>query len=178
MEIFLYIVGGLVLAVIGLLAFASFQPNSFRYERQTEIAAAPEKVFQHVADFHQWPAWSPWEKLDLQMKKNYSGSPSGKGAIYEWDGNNKVGQGRMEIMEVSPPAKIIIKLDFFRPFKAQNTTEFHFQKVIAGTKVTWAMFGQNLFMGKVFGLFMSMDKLIGKDFEKGLAALKEVVEKK
>lgn len=178
MEIVLYIVGALVLAVLGLLAFAATRPNTFRYERQTEIAAPPESVFPHVADFHLWNAWSPWEKLDLQMKKNHSGSSSGKGAIYEWDGNNKVGQGRMEILEAKTPEKITIQLDFFRPFKAHNTTEFQFQKTGSGTKVNWIMFGQNVFMGKVMGLFMDMDKMIGKDFEKGLASLKEVVEKK
>ena len=175
---FLVIAAIVVVAVIAaILGLAASKPNTFRVERSTNIKAPPEKIFAIVNDFHNWGAWSPWEKLDLAMHKAHSGAGSGKGAVYEWDGNKKVGQGRMEIVESSPPRKLVIKLDFFRPFTSHNTAEYTFVPQGDATHVTWAMYGPNLFMGKVMCLFMNMDAMIGKDFETGLANLKAVAEK-
>jgi hypothetical protein len=121
--------------------------------------------------------WSPWEKLDPGMKRTHSGEAKGKGAVYAWEGNKNVGSGRMEILDVKPGAAINIQLDFFAPWKARNTTIFTLTPEGGGTKLHWAMHGRNDFMGKVFCLFMDMDKMVGKDFEKGLDALKTVVAK-
>ncbi len=169
---------GIVLAVliVSLLAYASTQPNFFRIERSITINSLPEPIFAVLSDFHQSESWSPWEKLDLSMKKALSGSVRGVGAIYEWDGNNKVGQGRQEILEATSPSKVLIQLDFFRPFKARNTAEYTLTPHGHATQVTWAMFGPQSFMGKVMCLFMNMDKMVGKDFETGLANLKGHVE--
>jgi uncharacterized protein YndB with AHSA1/START domain len=167
----------LVVAVAAVLGYAAMQPDTFRIERSAGIKAPPEKIFAILSDFHQWGSWSPWEKLDLAMKKTHSGAASGKGAIYEWEGNKKVGKGRMEIMEASPPAKLSIKLDFFKPFEAHNTAEFTLDRQSDSTNVTWAMIGQKPFFFKVIGVFLSMDKMVGKDFETGLANIKGIVEK-
>jgi hypothetical protein len=171
------IVAVIVVLVIALLVFAATKPNTFRVQRAASIKAGPEKVFANINDFHNWPAWSPWEKLDPTMKKTHSGSANGKGAVYEWDGNKKVGKGRMEITDSSPSSRVMIKLDFFRPFEAHNTAEFTLQAQGDSTNVTWAMEGQSPFMFKVMQIFMSMDKMIGKDFETGLANLKSIAEK-
>lgn len=151
--------------------------TSFRVARSTVVSAPPEKAHALVADFREWAAWSPWEKLDPSMKKTLSGASKGKGAVYEWDGNGKVGKGRMEIVE-SSPERIAIKLDFFRPFEAHNVAEFSFDRDGGGVKVTWAMTGPLTPMGKVMHLFSSMDAMVGKDFEAGLAALKAAAEKR
>jgi uncharacterized protein YndB with AHSA1/START domain len=162
-------------AVAGVLGFAATRPAQFRIQRSARIEASPEKIFAVLDDFHQWPSWSPWEELDPAMNRTHSGSPSGRGAIYEWKGNKKVGRGRMEILESDPSKKVVIKLDFFEPWKAHNTTEFTLTPAAGGTDVLWSMTGENAFMMKLMGLFMNMDKLVGKDFEKGLAKLNRVV---
>jgi len=141
------------------------------------MKAPPEKIFPHINDFHNWLAWSPWEKLDPNLKRTYSGTAEGLGTVYDWEGNKQVGKGRMEITETVPPTKITIKLDFFKPFEAHNKAEFALDKQGELTGVTWAMLGQQPFMFKVMGLFCNLDKMIGKDFEAGLANLKSVVEK-
>ena len=133
-------------------------------------------MFPLINDFHNWAGWSPWEKLDLAMTKTHSGSPSGTGAVYEWVGNKQVGQGRMEIVESTPPSRIVIKLDFLKPFTAHNTTEYKLEPKGGGTNVSWAMRGRQPLMFKVMSLFMSMDKMIGKDFEAGLASMKAIAE--
>lgn len=166
-----------VVLVAAVLLFAATRPDSFRVQRSTSIKAPAEKIFPLIADFHAWGAWSPWEKLDPTMKRTHSGAPSGKGAVYAWDGNNEVGAGRMEIAEVSAPSRLTIKLDFSRPMEGHNTAEFTLVPKGDGSEVTWAMFGPNPYLSKLIGLFLDMDKMIGKDFEAGLANLKALAEK-
>ena len=174
--------------VLILLGFAATRPDTFRVERSVEIQAAPGKVFPLINDFHNWPAWSPWEKLDPAMKETHGGAAAGVGASYAWEGNGKVGAGRMEITDSSAPAKgaspnaartakVVIKLDFLKPFEGHDTAEFLLAPEGAKTKVTWAMYGPNNFLSKLFGVFCSMDKMIGKDFESGLAGMKTAAEK-
>lgn len=162
-----------VLAVLFVLV--AIQPGEFRVERTTEIAAPPSAVYPLLADFRKWTAWSPWEKVDPNLQRTYSGAASGLGAIYEWSGNDKAGAGRMEITSARENAEIKIKLDFTKPFKAENTTLF----TLTGdksTKVSWVMTGKNNFVGKAFSLVMNMDKLVGGDFERGLAEMKKAAE--
>lgn len=166
-----------VVLVAAVLLFAATRPDSFRVQRSTSIKAPAEKIFPLIADFHAWGAWSPWEKLDPTMKRTHSGAPSGKGAVYAWDGNNEVGAGRMEIAEVSAPSRLTIKLDFSRPMEGHNTAEFTLVPKGDASEVTWAMFGPNPYLSKLIGLFLDMDKMIGKDFETGLANLKALAEK-
>jgi hypothetical protein len=168
---------GIVVAVIvTVLILAATRPNSFRVERSTSIQASPDRVFDLVDDFHQWGKWSPWEPLDPELRRTYSGAERGTGAVYEWEGNNKVGKGRMEIMQDARPSLVKIKLDFLKPFEAHNTAEFSMQPNADRTNITWAMYGRSPYMMKVMGIFVSMDKMVGKDFEKGLANMKAVAE--
>lgn len=163
-----------VVLVVLLAAFAIFaatRPTDFRVSRSRALAAPAEVVHAYVNDFHKWPEWSPWEKLDPTMRKEISGAPTGPGATYYWTGNNKVGEGRMTITDSRPPQSVTLRLEFMRPWKAVNTTQFDFVPSGAGTNVTWAMTGQNNFMAKAFGVFMPLDKLVGADFERGLASL-------
>ncbi len=162
--------------VAGVLGYAASRPNAFRVERSKRIDAPPDRVFAKLNDFREWGSWSPWEELDPSMSRTHSGAASGKGAIYEWSGNKKVGKGRMEITDTVPSQKVNIQLDFITPFKAHNTTEFTLTPSGNGTDVNWAMMGASPFIMKVMGVFMSMDKMVGKDFEKGLAKLKASVE--
>jgi hypothetical protein len=168
----LYTFGAIIALGLGL---AASRPGAFRIERSTTIDAPPERVAANIVDFHKWTAWSPWEKLDPNLQRTYSGATSGTGAIYEWQGAKQVGAGRMEVTD-STADKVTIKLDFLRPFEAHNITEFHLQPRGNATAVTWAMHGTNPYLMKVFGLFMNMDKVVGKDFESGLASLKQVSE--
>ncbi|MBL8670436.1 MAG: SRPBCC family protein, partial [Alphaproteobacteria bacterium] len=149
----------------------------FRVERTATVKAPPEKVFALIADFRAWTRWSPWEGLDPALKRTHSGAASGKGAVYAWEGNSQVGQGRMEIVEATAPAKVAIDLQFIKPYAARNVVEFSLQPKGGETAVTWAMHGPNQFIGKVMSVFMSMDRMIGKNFEDGLAALKSAAEK-
>lgn len=171
----MWIVAIIVIAVLAVLAYAASRPNSFSVARAAHIKAHPEKVAGLISDFHEWPKWSPWEKMDPAMTRTHSGNPSGKGAVYEWSGNKKVGQGRMEILGVSP-SQIDIDLQFMAPWKAHNKTVFNFTPKDGGTAVNWVMTGASPFMFKLMGLFMNMDQMIGKDFEKGLAAMKQAAE--
>ena len=166
----------LAVIVIVLVIVVAFQPAEFRVSRSTVIAAPAPSVFAQVNDFHKWDGWSPWAKLDPNMKTTHAGAPAGTGAIYSWAGNSDVGEGRMTLTESRPSELVRIKLEFKKPFAATNTTEFVFKPDADKTMVTWAMFGTNNFMAKAFGLFMDMDKMIGGDFEKGLAQLKSVAE--
>jgi len=170
----------MVVAVIVLLfvLVVAMRPSAFRIERTAKMAAPPAAVFAEVNDFHRWQASSPWEKLDPALNRSYEGAPAGTGSIYSWSGNNKVGQGRMTIVESRPSDLIRIKLEFMRPFKATNIAGFNFVPEGNQTAVTWTMTGTNNFFLKAFGLFVSMDKLVGGDFEKGLAAMKTVVEQR
>lgn len=167
---------GLLLIVVGLAAFIATRPAAFRYERSAQIDAPADVVFGLVADFHQWEKWSPWEKLDLQMKKTHSGAASGVGASYAWAGNNDVGEGRMTVTEAKAPEKLVIKLEFLKPMTATNTSSFTLKQSGGTTAVTWAMEGNNDFVAKAFSTFVDMDKMIGSDFEKGLKSLKELAE--
>jgi len=168
----------IVIAVIvaAVLIAAALRPGDFAVQRRVAIRAAPAKIYPMLADFRQWPAWSPWEKLDPAMKRTLSGAPEGTGAVYAWEGSSKVGAGRMEIKEAAAPSTIVIQLDFLRPFEAHNITEFTLLPRGDATDVTWLMRGPAPFMSKLMSVFVSMDKMIGKDFEKGLANLKAAVE--
>lgn len=167
---------GLVVVVLALLAFAATRPDTFRVERSTTIKAPPAKVFALLNDFQKFGAWSPWEKLDPAMKRTFSGPASGPGSVYAWEGNDAVGAGRMEILQTVPDSKVVIKLDFLKPFEAHNTTEHTLQSQGDQTTITWAMFGPHPYLMRVIGLFVSMDSMVGKDFEQGLANLKRVAE--
>jgi len=166
-----------VVVIAAILIYAANQPDNFRVQRATTIKAPPEKIFPLIADLHSWGSWSPWEKMDPAMKRTYSGPASGKGAAYAWEGNSKVGEGRMEITEASPPSKVSIKLDFLKPLEGHNTAEFTLEPKGESTNVTWAMYGPSAYIAKVMGVFVSMDSMIGKDFEAGLANLKAAAEK-
>jgi carbon monoxide dehydrogenase subunit G len=151
--------------------------DTFRVERSIVIDAPAPAIFPHIDDFRAWAAWSPYEKLDANLGRTYSGPARGKGAAYAWVGK-KAGSGRMEIVRSEAPSKIVIQLDFSKPMTAHNTAEFTLEPQGSGTKVTWAMFGPNTLMSKVMGLFFSMDKLVGPQFDEGLASLKGLAEQK
>ncbi|ODT02970.1 MAG: polyketide cyclase [Mesorhizobium sp. SCN 65-20] len=171
------ILGIIVVAIFAILVLAATKPNNFVVQRSTQIAATPETVFALIDDFRKWRDWSPWEGLDPDLKRKMSGTDSGRGAVYEWDGNKKVGSGRMEIVEASAPNKLAIKLDFLRPFEAHNMAEFTIAPQGRTTHVNWTMQGSAPFMTKVMQTVMNFDKMIGKDFEKGLASLKAIAER-
>ncbi|MEQ1686097.1 MAG: SRPBCC family protein [Burkholderiaceae bacterium] len=166
-----------VVLIAGVLVFATTRPDSFRVERSVTIKAPPEKIYPYFDDFNRWAVWSPWEKLDPAMKRTFSGAPTGKGSVYAWQGNSKVGEGRMEILESSPSSKLLIKLDFIKPFEGHNTAEYTLTSSGDSTRVTWSMYGPSTFVTKLMGVFVSMDSMIGKDFEAGLANLKAAAEK-
>lgn len=167
----------LVVPVAAVLALAAAKPDTFRVQRATDIKAPPEKIFALLDDFHRYQSWSPYEKLDPGMKRAYSGPRNGKGAVYAWDSSGKAGAGRMEIADSSPPSKVRIQLDFTRPFEARNVVEFILLPQGQSTNVTWAMSGSTPFLAKVMHLFFNMDRMVGKDFEAGLANLKALAER-
>ncbi|HEX9391319.1 MAG TPA: SRPBCC family protein [Usitatibacteraceae bacterium] len=170
----------IIIAVIVLLAvilaYAATKPDAFRVERSISIKAAPEKIFALINDFHHWTSWSPYEKLDPAMKRTYSGAASGQGAGYAWESRGKAGVGRMEIMAASP-AKISIRLQFIKPFEATHTAEFILEPQGDATRLTWAMYGRDPYIAKIMCLFFNRDRMIGDDFEIGLANLKALAEK-
>jgi len=166
----------LAVIVIVSVVIVALQPSEFHVARSTTISAPPAAVFAQVNDFHKWEAWNPWGKIDPAMKQGYDGAPAGIGAIYTWAGNNEVGEGRMTITESRPNDLIRVKLEFFKPFAGNSIAEFTFKPEANQTAVTWSMTGQNNFMAKAIHLFMNMDKMIGGQFEKGLAEMKSVVE--
>lgn len=174
LKIILIVIALLVAIVIVL---AVLKPDTFRVERSTRIKASPDKVFALINDFNRWGSWSPWEKMDPAMQRTFSGAPSGKGSVYEWKGNSKVGEGRMEILESAPSARITIKLDFLKPFEAHNVADFRLEPQGGETAVTWTMQGPASFVVKIMHVFMDMDRMVGKDFEAGLANMKAVAEK-
>jgi hypothetical protein len=168
---------GLVLVVGGFLVYASRRPDTYRVERSTKIEAPASVVYAQLEDFKAWGKWSPWDKLDPAMKKTYAGPPQGVGAIYSWEGNKKVGKGRMAITDAKAPTSLTLRLEFMEPFAAVANTSF--KVTPEGDKasgVTWAMEGNNNLIGKAWGVFMNMDKAIGGDFETGLTGLKAVAE--
>jgi hypothetical protein len=166
-----------IAALLGIfLVVVALQPAEFQVVRQASISAPPAAIFSEVNDFHRWNAWSPWAKLDPAMKQTHEGAASGQGAVYSWAGNSDVGEGRMTITESRPNELVRIKLDFLKPFEATNTTDFTFKPQGNQTLVTWTMAGEKNFISKAMCLFVDMDKMVGADFEKGLAALKSITE--
>jgi hypothetical protein len=165
-----------VLVLAGFLLYVLTRPNELRVERKGRMRARPEQLFEELNDLRRWVGWSPWERLDPAMVKTHSGAERGVGAIYSWKGNAKVGEGRMEILESSPPTLVRIKLDFIKPFPSSNTTTFTLAPQGEFTEMTWAMRGPAGFMTKLMCVFMDLDQAIGKDFERGIANLREVVE--
>lgn len=151
--------------------------DTFTVERSTTIEAPPERVYEQIVDFHNWPNWSPWEGMDPQMQRTYSGADAGPGSKYAWSGNRKVGQGWMHITDTTEPSRVDIDLIFEKPWKARNTTVFSIDKEGSGSRVTWSMAGENTVATKLMGIFKSMDKMVGPDFERGLARLKTTAER-
>ncbi len=160
-----------------LLVLAAARPDTFRVQRAASIKAPPERIFALINDFHSWRAWSPYEQKDPAMKRTHSGAARGKGAAYEWQGNREIGHGRMEITDATSPSRLTIKLDFVKPFEAHNIVEFTLEPKGDETSVTWALHGASPYFAKLLGLFFDMDRMVGADFEQGLANLKAVAER-
>lgn len=167
---------GLTVVIIVFLIVVALQPSEYRVTRSVTIAASPEAVFPHVNELKKWAAWNPWEKIDPNMKLTYEGPEAGVGASYSWVGNNEVGEGRMSITDSRPNESVKLKLEFFKPMAGVSDADFTFKPLGNQTEVTWAMSGRNNFIAKALCLFMNMDKMIGGQFEKGLADLKAVAE--
>lgn len=171
-----YVVGVVVAAIAALFGTASRRPDTFGVSRSTAVGASPEQIFPLINDFHQWVRWSPFDKLDPAMTKTFSGPDQGVGAGYSWVGNRKAGAGSMKIIGSVPSSSVSIAMEFLKPFKSHSTVNFTMEPVGADTSVTWAMVGKSHIMSKVMGVFVSMDRLIGKDFAEGLANLKREAE--
>jgi uncharacterized protein YndB with AHSA1/START domain len=169
----------IVAVIVLFVAVVAVQPSTYQVNRTLTMNAAPEAVYPVISDFHKWDGWSPWAKIDPAMKTAYEGPTAAPGSIYKWVGNDQVGEGQMTILETQPPERVKIKLDFLKPFASTSITEFTVQPAAGGSNVSWTMSGDSSFIAKGFGLFMGgMDKMIGPDFEKGLAQMKVLVEKK
>lgn len=166
----------LAAAVALLIVVVATRPAQYRVERSALVAAPPALVYAQIADFHRWEGWSPWARLDPGMKTDYQGPASGKGAAYHWSGNDKVGEGRMTITGEKPPEQLVIKLEFLKPWSQTSTAAFALAPEGAATRVTWTMYGDSDLLGKAMSLVKDFDKMVGPDFEKGLAALKAVAE--
>jgi hypothetical protein len=166
---------GIVLLIIAAIAFVATRPGRCHYERSAVVAAPPDAIFAIINDLHQWGRWSPYDKRDPNMKKSFAGPSSGPGAVYEWNGNKDVGEGRLTIEESRPGELVRMKLEFTRPFKCNNQVNFKLEPSPGGTRVSWIMDGTNNFIGKLMSVFMDMDKMVGSDFEQGLANLNRVV---
>jgi hypothetical protein len=171
---------GLLVVIVALLCVVALQPAGYKVVRTTQIAAPPADVHALINDFHKWDGWSPWAKLDPNMKVDYSGAPAGTGASYHWvSAQDDVGEGRMTIAQSVPAEKVIINLEFIKPFESKSLAEFTVSPAPGGSTVEWSMSGENSFMAKGFMLAMGgMDKAVGADFEKGLAQMKALAEKK
>lgn len=167
----------IAIVIIALLVMASRRPDEFSVVRSIDLQASPERIFTHINDFKNWGGWSPWEKLDPDLKREFSGANNGEGAVYSWVGNKKVGEGRMEITRSVPSSNMQLDLHFLKPFKADNVTEFTLVPKGDATNLKWEMRGHTPFLFKVMHMFLNMDKMVGKDFEKGLSNLKAIVEK-
>jgi uncharacterized protein YndB with AHSA1/START domain len=167
----------LALLISAVLIYAATKPDSFRIERSTTIKAPPEKIFALINDFHQWEGWSPWEKIDPALKRTYAGAASGKGAVYEWSGNEDIGQGRMEIVESLPASKVTLNLDFITPFAAHNNVDFTLTGQGDTTTLTQAMYGPSPYISKLMTIFFSMEKMVGGKYDEGLANIKAIAEK-
>jgi len=176
MIVVLYIILAVLVIAALVVMYANTKPSSFRIERNIVIKAPAAKIFALLPDFHEWTKWSPWEDLDPTMTKKYEGPTANSGPSYSWQGNKKVGSGRMELLEAVENKRVKIKLDFTSPFEAHNLTEITLTESNGTTQVDWAMTGANPLMSKVMGLFINIDKMVGKDFEKGLGRLKTLTE--
>ena len=174
---FLVLGGLLAVAIVGILVVASTKPDDFRIQRSASIAAPPEKIFPLINDFRAFGSWSPYEKLDPAMKRSYTGAAAGKGAVYAWEGDGQAGAGRMEITESAPPSRIALNLDFTKPFEAHNIVEFTLEPRGGATIVTWSMHGPTPFLAKVMHVFINFDRMVGADFETGLANMKALAER-
>ncbi len=163
----------LLAIVIALVVVIAMRPSEYGVSRSAMIPATPEVAFALVNDFRNWDKWSPWAKLDPNMKVSHSGPETGEGSVYEWEGNSDVGKGKMTIRQSHPHQHVAIELEFMEPFASLSDTDFRFQSASGGTQVTWEMKGSLGFMEKAFGLFMDMEGMIGKDFEKGLGQMAE-----
>ena len=171
-----WVLGGIGIVIAVFLVILARQPSDFRIERSATMRAPAQAPFAQVNDFHNWGAWSPWEKIDPALKRSYDGPQAGKGASYAWQGNKDVGEGRMTITESKPGELVRIRLEFFKPFAATNDVEFTLRPGPQGVTVTWAMSGSNPFLGKAISLFVNMDRMVGGQFEQGLANLKALSE--
>jgi len=167
---------GCAVIVVGLVAIVATRPAEFRVTRRTTIAAPAQAVFAQVNDFHKWEAWNPWARIDPTMTRTYEGARAGSGAVYTWAGNNEVGAGRMTLIESRPNDLIRVRLDFLKPFRSTSIAEFTFTPEGDHTVVTWSMSGRNNFIAKAVHLVIHMGKMIGGNFEKGLASMKAAVE--
>jgi Polyketide cyclase / dehydrase and lipid transport len=177
LEVIVIIAVVVAIAIAAVLILAATKPDTFRVQRAAAINAPADRIYPLIADFHQWLNWSPWEGRDPALKRSYSGAERGKGAVYAWEGNRNVGSGRMEILEANSPSLVKIQLDFLKPFEAHNIAEFTMLPQGNATNLTWVMHGPAPFMSRVMHVFINMDKMIGKDFETGLANLKAAAEK-
>ena len=175
-KVLLFIVLLLVVCVGAVLAMAMTKPNTYRVERKASIAASPATVFAQINNLHNWQQWSPWEHIDPNMTRQFSGPDAGVGAAYAWTGNDKVGAGKMTITDSQPDSKVDVQLDFIKPFQSSDHVVFDIQPSGSGTDVTWSMSGNHNMVSKVMCVFTSMDAMIGPDFERGLGTLKTVAE--
>ena len=176
LKVVLILAGCIGVLIVGVLVLAAAKPDKFSVQRSASIKAPPDKIFPLIDDFHRWSAWSPYEKKDPAMKRTFGATSAGKGAVYEWDGNSAVGSGRITIMDTAPPSKVMIDLDMQRPINAHNNVVFSLEPQGDATKVTWAMSGGVSYVAKIMHVFFNMDKMVGGDFEVGLAKLKAVAE--
>ena len=177
MTTLMYVVIALAVLIAIVLGLAVMRPDTFRVQRSIDINAPADKIFPLINDYRNWGSWSPYEHVDPDMQRTFSGAPSGKGSIYEWRGNKNIGHGRMEILDTTTPSKIVIKLDFFSPFEAHNMAEFTMQPKGGATNVTWAMHGPVPFMAKIIHMFMNMDRMVGGQFQQGVVSMKAVAAK-
>jgi len=176
MRVVLWILGVLIVGFAALVAVIASRPDKFKIERSVSMAAPPDIVFGLVNDFHKWEGWSPWAKLDPTMRVQYDGPASGVGAQYSWIGDKNVGEGRMAITQSKPNELVAVDLQFLKPFPAHNVATFTLVPDSAGTRVSWTMTGHSTFMGKAIGLLMNMDKLVGRQFDQGLASMRALAE--
>jgi hypothetical protein len=166
----------MLVLIVAALVYIATRPDDYRVERSARISAPPDVVFSIINDLGKWSRWSPYDKRDPNMKKTFEGTSSGPGATYTWNGNSDVGEGRLTIMESKPGQLVSMKLEFFRPFKATNQVNFTLAPADGGTRVSWIMDGQNNFVTKAMSIVMNMDKMVGNDFEQGLANLDTVAQ--
>ena len=170
------IILALIVLLAGIAVFIASRPDDFRVERSILLNAPAPVVFEHINDLRKSNEWSPWTKIDPNMKQTYEGPAAGVGAKYAWAGNKDIGEGRLEIIESRPNELVRTNLEFLKPFKATNTADFTLVPQGGQTQFTWSMYGKSNFLGKAMSLVMNCDKMVGDQFEKGFASLKTIVE--